>query len=490
MDAKAPLPAELQPECAKALALTMLAQAQECFCDKAQVDGMAVGTRIKLLLGARDAYASASDAIAAAAASTPTATPLKRFKTWAEPPTRASQYKSEARAFWLAANPSPTPGVGLGLALALRAQGAAARAVAAVGSIPDELARRVVVDLAGEVDAAVAKLRRDNDTVYYESVPPEGSLPALDGKVLAKAVPVITIVEAAEAKAIPLAIWPGRRGASAVGMSDDGPSPPSPAALFLSLTGIPRATRNEIKKTVESEATEAGVSKETSGGSFFSGLWGGGALSPAGKVGASSSATNAGSGGGTPSRSKNDQISRVQEILARGREARAATSPSECSQGSSGSRMTTSQQVGDGGSEDAELQAAIEASLRENGPSATTARKPPPPAGQAPLPIETPEFPGLPRRSSGKASGLPPPPPYGGGNPPPPPYASSAPPPPGDLVPPPPSFEAATAAPTPAAVEAMISQLAALGVGRDRAANALRKANFDAAAAADLLFAG
>eukprot|EP00967_Tisochrysis_lutea_P130360 scaffold225412_cov32-Tisochrysis_lutea.AAC.2 len=36
----------------------------------------------------------------------------------------------------------------------------------------------------------------------------------------------------------------------------------------------------------------------------------------------------------------------------------------------------------------------------------------------------------------------------------------------------------------------MISQLAALGVGRDRAANALRKANFDAAAAADLLFAG
>jgi hypothetical protein len=501
---------------------------------------MAAGTRIKLLLGCRDAYASAADAITTATDMAPTAAPLKRLKAWAEPPCRAKQHAAETRALWLAATPTPPPPVGMALALARRAHAAAVRAAAAAPALPDETSRRGVTDLAGEIADAVAKLGRDNDTVYYESVPSEDSLPALQGKVLAKAVPIIVLVEAAEALPVPPAVWGGGGGKAA--KEADELSTPSPAALFLSLAGLPRASKSAIAKLIQADAAEVGAPKaQEQAGGFLRGLWGG--SHPAvglgrsassgsadgksgegkkgeGKSGESKSGDGKSGGGGDGGTSKNEQVSRVQQILAKGREQRGGESPGSNTGGGGGNTDGGGGKGGAAGggaggvtggggggagkgdetmSEDDALQAAIAASLSEH--SIGSAPAPAPPRAFDSRTSDTatnpPSFSSLLRRpgrqpSSGSDGPSPPPPP--------PVYSAPvAPPPPsytggggrgGASLPPPPSFEASTATPTPAAFESMLSQLSALGFGRDRAAEALRRANYDTAAAADLLFGG
>jgi len=336
---KALLPPELCREGAKALALAMLARAQECFCAKAEVDGMAAGTRIKLLLGARDAYAAAADALSDTAVG-------KRLRARAEPIARAKQHMAEAKALWLAANPSPTPAVGLGLALASRAQASVLRAVAAAAAL-EESDRNSISELAAEIASVVARLTRDNDTVYYESVPPESSLPVLEGKVLAKALPVAILFEAAEAAPLPPSLWPGRGGgATASGGGSDEPPPPCPAELFMSLAGATRRTKTEIAKAAAADAAEGRTAVEEAKGffgTFFEG-WaaaatnpgssngsGGGGGGGGGAVGerGGGGGEKGGGGGGAASdaKSRNEQVSRVQEILARGRETKVGNAP-------------------------------------------------------------------------------------------------------------------------------------------------------------------
>mmetsp|Transcript_34948 Transcript_34948/g.112644 ORF Transcript_34948/g.112644 Transcript_34948/m.112644 type:complete len:373 (+) Transcript_34948:2-1120(+) len=372
----------------------------------------------------------------------------------------------------------------MALALAARAHAAAERAAAVAAALPDEAARRVVADLAGEIGAAVARLGRENDTVYYESVPSEASLPALQGKVLAKVVPIVALFETAEAQPLPPGVWGGNGGAAATGADES--VAPAAAALFLSLTGLPRASKSAIAKLAEADAATSSPQPQDQPGGFLRGLWASGIAAAGGTatngpppVGDSKSGT-----GGDASRSKNEQVSRVQEILARGRQQRGEVPASKTA--------SASGRAGSGAaSEDAALQAAIAASLCES----STGSAPTPPLGRRPsdTPKETPTFSNLLRRpgqqpSSGSAGPSPaPPPPYsrGGPAPPPPPYTGG-----GESDPPPPSFEVAIAAPTPAAVDAMLAQLSALGVGRDRAADALRRANYDMVSAADLLFGG
>ncbi|KAL1507601.1 hypothetical protein AB1Y20_007220 [Prymnesium parvum] len=145
--------------------------------------------------------------------------------------------------------------------------------------------------------------------------------------------------------------------------------------------------------------------------------------------------------------------------------------------------------------EDSDLAAALEASLREmsGSPSAKpSAKEGEKAAGE--------------RTDRNAVAVAPPPPPFESAEPPlssflpllsrapPPPAATAAasrhdapPPPPPPEDPPPPSFDEAIAAPTVAMQEAAVAQLGAMGFGRDAALNALRRSNYDVAAATNFL---
>ena len=82
----------------------MLAQAQACFCEKAQKDGMGAGTQAKLCQGAKEMYNLAAEALA------PMKTKCKELHAWgaAMASARAKQYEASAR--WHAAGEAEAAG--------------------------------------------------------------------------------------------------------------------------------------------------------------------------------------------------------------------------------------------------------------------------------------------------------------------------------------------------------------------------------------------
>ena len=73
----------------------MLAQAQACFCEKAELDGLGAPLRTKLLAGAADDFRKASAAFASCGGRPN----LKAIVTWgaATADARAAQYEAQAR---------------------------------------------------------------------------------------------------------------------------------------------------------------------------------------------------------------------------------------------------------------------------------------------------------------------------------------------------------------------------------------------------------
>ena len=223
---------DLSAPALEALRRLALAQAQACFCEKAELDGLGAPLRTKLLAGAADDFRKASAAFASCGGRPN----LKAIVTWgaATADARAAQYEAQAR--WLASEAAGEKG-DYGAQIAhVNAASAAAHSAAAV---PEGALKEKLDAVRALVDEAVPRLKKENDLVYYAKVPAEP--PKIDGKSLAKPMPVTALLEAADDTELP-----GEEGA--------------PLAAFLSSLA-------EFKRKEGAAAViEAPAAADTSGG--------------------------------------------------------------------------------------------------------------------------------------------------------------------------------------------------------------------------------
>ena len=135
---------------------------------------------------------------------------------WALAECQARREMQRALCFWMLATPAQNPGFGELVALTARAASAASAAVGAAKNLP-EVEEQQMRDLQVTASDKLGTLQKDNDSVYFESVPPEASLPLATGKVPEPTLPYPTVPKPTLA----------RRGARRRGVGG-GPAPPAP----------------------------------------------------------------------------------------------------------------------------------------------------------------------------------------------------------------------------------------------------------------------
>jgi len=174
----AALTADLSIEALGAASDLMVAQAQACFCVKAEKDGMAHPTQAKLCMGAAEQFGAAAKAMGECASNKG----LRKLREWGEAVAGGRRHEFEAAARWHAAHEDGGERIGVRQALL---QLASASAGAAAAALPEGGGPRAR-ELAARVGEDLAKVTRDNSLVYYESVPEAGALPPIAPKLLAK----------------------------------------------------------------------------------------------------------------------------------------------------------------------------------------------------------------------------------------------------------------------------------------------------------------
>ena len=114
----------------------------------------------------------------------------------------AAQAFFEASARWAAAQDAAAAGKhGLQQAQVQLAAAAASRAVAEA-AVP-EPAKAKAVQLQARATESLAKVKSDNELIYYESVPSEASLDPITPKVLVRSLPITPLLEALDAQRVP-----------------------------------------------------------------------------------------------------------------------------------------------------------------------------------------------------------------------------------------------------------------------------------------------
>ena len=170
---------DLSDGCLVALRELMLAQAQACVCAKADADGMGGAVRCKLMVGASQAYGRAAAALEALKLGSKR--PGADFAAVAA--ARGSYYEASAR--WQAAQDAAAAAKhGLQQAQ-LQLAATAAAAAAGEASVP-EPGKGKAAALQARVLEQLARVRSDNELVYYEAVPPQASLEPIEPKLLVK----------------------------------------------------------------------------------------------------------------------------------------------------------------------------------------------------------------------------------------------------------------------------------------------------------------
>ena len=520
-----PCPSDLSDEALGALRAFMLAQAQACFCEKAEKDGMGAGTQAKLCMGAQQLYVQAADGLHSFA------TTSKGLHAWghAVASARAKQYEALAR--WHAASESGAAErrgeQQAQLQLCVSLAGAASAALASHSAMSDA-AKASLAALVAKSGEALRTVSRDNELVYYAKVPPSDSLPAIEAKVLAKPTPVAPLVEAVGALPPPPTIVKPEEAVIGGGGEDGDGFGEALGRLFSRLGSefkmIPLSDRRANEREEEEAMRRARqVAKEAEKREAAEK---GGALSALGALfgGGGGGSAKSGSGGKSEEGSRGKQEKKKEE------------SKDGSSSSSSAKKRQGKDDGGDGDDgateEDRALQAALAASLKEvsvsksssapasNATANTASGSLRPPSARpdllsralsassggggggsfAPSAMEYPSF------DSRRAPPPPPPPPpapmgygasYGSGplvdlsdtHPPPPPpafpaYNSAL---GGGGLPPPPSFDEATSMPSSAAVEGQLAQLTQMGFTRSAALDALKACSYDVTAAADRL---
>lgn len=486
----------LEPTCApeltdgalSALRALMVAQAQACFCDKAASDSMGAGTQAMLALGAKQLYALAAEAFASLQSSKPHA----KLHAWGAAVCVGRKQWYEAEARWQQATDAASANkygeqqaqLQLGLT-------AANAALATLGSAqlesPSALSK--LSALASKTAATLAGVTKDNQLVYNERVPDAAELPEVAPKVLAKALPVDTLVSAALDAPFPASILrPGEEGSGELVRS-------WLARLGTEFVMIPLHERGSeaggmaalADASAPGGSGEAGgaASKETSSGSKAEGSAESSSLSRFfGKSSSSGSglhSSGSGLGGGADDGhlgTKRDADAKKESKPSLSEMLKAAVGKDKPGSGISvkvkGSKAKGAAAAaalqGSDLDDDTALQRALEESLKESGKELyRTVPAPSPRSPSAPMPPPPPSAPPVARTPSRDLLSR---------N-----LAASAPP----TLPPPPSFEEAAMMPSAATVEALVAKLMAMGFSRDRCLSALRDAKFDVNAAGEAL---
>ena len=479
----------LEPTCApeltdaalSALRALMVAQAQACFCDKAASDSMGAGTQAMLALGAKQLYALAAEAFASLQSSKPHA----KLHAWGAAVCVGRKQWYEAEARWqqatdaLSANKYGEQQAHLQLGLT-----AANAALATLGSAqlesPSALSK--LSALASKTAATLAGVTKDNQLVYNERVPDAAQLPEVAPKVLAKALPVDTLVIAALDAPFPASILrPGEEGSGELVRS-------WLARLGTEFVMIPLHERGSEAGGMAAMAGafapggsgEGGGAafKETSSGSKAEGSAESSSLS---RFFGKSSSSSSGLGGGADDGhlgTKQDADAKKEIKPSLSEMLKAAVGKDKPGRGVSvkvksskakGAAAAAALQGSDLDDETA-LQRALEESLRESGKELyRTVPAPSPRSPSAPMPPPPPSAPPVARTPSRDLLSRS--------------LAASAP----STLPPPPSFEEAAMMPSAATVEMLVTQLMAMGFSRDRCLTALRDAKFDVNAAGEAL---
>lgn len=479
----------LEPTCApeltdaalSALRALMVAQAQACFCDKAASDSMGAGTQAMLALGAKQLYALAAEAFASLQSSKPHA----KLHAWGAAVCVGRKQWYEAEARWqqatdaLSANKYGEQQAHLQLGLT-----AANAALATLGSAqlesPSALSK--LSALASKTAATLAGVTKDNQLVYNERVPDAAQLPEVAPKVLAKALPVDTLVSAALDAPFPASILrPGEEGSGELVRS-------WLARLGTEFVMIPLHERGSEAGGMAAMAGafapggsgEGGGAafKETSSGSKAEGSAESSSLS---RFFGKSSSSSSGLGGGADDGhlgTKQDADAKKEIKPSLSEMLKAAVGKDKPGRGVSvkvksskakGAAAAAALQGSDLDDETA-LQRALEESLRESGKELyRTVPAPSPRSPSAPMPPPPPSAPPVARTPSRDLLSRS--------------LAASAP----STLPPPPSFEEAAMMPSAATVEMLVTQLMAMGFSRDRCLTALRDAKFDVNAAGEAL---
>ena len=479
----------LEPTCApeltdaalSALRALMVAQAQACFCDKAASDSMGAGTQAMLALGAKQLYALAAEAFASLQSSKPHA----KLHAWGAAVCVGRKQWYEAEARWqqatdaLSANKYGEQQAHLQLGLT-----AANAALATLGSAqlesPSALSK--LSALASKTAATLAGVTKDNQLVYNERVPDAAQLPEVAPKVLAKALPVDTLVIAALDAPFPASILrPGEEGSGELVRS-------WLARLGTEFVMIPLHERGSEAGGMAAMAGafapggsgEGGGAafKETSSGSKAEGSAESSSLS---RFFGKSSSSSSGLGGGADDGhlgTKQDADAKKETKPSLSEMLKAAVGKDKPGRGVSvkvksskakGAAAAAALQGSDLDDETA-LQRALEESLRESGKELyRTVPAPSPRSPSAPMPPPPPSAPPVARTPSRDLLSRS--------------LAASAP----STLPPPPSFEEAAMMPSAATVEMLVTQLMAMGFSRDRCLTALRDAKFDVNAAGEAL---
>ena len=479
----------LEPTCApeltdaalSALRALMVAQAQACFCDKAASDSMGAGTQAMLALGDKQLYALAAEAFASLQSSKPHA----KLHAWGAAVCVGRKQWYEAEARWqqatdaLSANKYGEQQAHLQLGLT-----AANAALATLGSAqlesPSALSK--LSALASKTAATLAGVTKDNQLVYNERVPDAAQLPEVAPKVLAKALPVDTLVIAALDAPFPASILrPGEEGSGELVRS-------WLARLGTEFVMIPLHERGSEAGGMAAMAGafapggsgEGGGAafKETSSGSKAEGSAESSSLS---RFFGKSSSSSSGLGGGADDGhlgTKQDADAKKETKPSLSEMLKAAVGKDKPGRGVSvkvksskakGAAAAAALQGSDLDDETA-LQRALEESLRESGKELyRTVPAPSPRSPSAPMPPPPPSAPPVARTPSRDLLSRS--------------LAASAP----STLPPPPSFEEAAMMPSAATVEMLVTQLMAMGFSRDRCLTALRDAKFDVNAAGEAL---
>ena len=479
----------LEPTCApeltdaalSALRALMVAQAQACFCDKAASDSMGAGTQAMLALGAKQLYALAAEAFASLQSSKPHA----KLHAWGAAVCVGRKQWYEAEARWqqatdaLSANKYGEQQAHLQLGLT-----AANAALATLGSAqlesPSALSK--LSALASKTAATLAGVTKDNQLVYNERVPDAAQLPEVAPKVLAKALPVDTLVSAALDAPFPASILrPGEEGSGELVRS-------WLARLGTEFVMIPLHERGSEAGGMAAMAGafapggsgEGGGAafKETSSGSKAEGSAESSSLS---RFFGKSSSSSSGLGGGADDGhlgTKQDADAKKEIKPSLSEMLKAAVGKDKPGRGVSvkvksskakGAAAAAALQGSDLDDETA-LQRALEESLRESGKELNrTVPAPSPRSPSAPMPPPPPSAPPVARTPSRDLLSRS--------------LAASAP----STLPPPPAFEEAAMMPSAATVEMLVTQLMAMGFSRDRCLTALRDAKFDVNAAGEAL---
>jgi programmed cell death 6-interacting protein len=174
---------DLSAECAGMLVALHLAQAQECFFDKAASDGKSPAVCVKLAKQTHNFYEEARSALAAA--------PLKDHfdRTWlAHTAAKAAAFHAEAltRAAKIAEESDEDIGTAIvRLQVASRELAAGLKAVKGCSMS----LTGVLTGLQHTVDESLRRAVRDNECVYMVRVPSPDAVPALAGAAVVKAVP-------------------------------------------------------------------------------------------------------------------------------------------------------------------------------------------------------------------------------------------------------------------------------------------------------------